>query len=100
YLPDSRSEDKIDKRLLLMDSTTIDLFNDVLGGAGISKKNGKRKGGVKVHMIVNPIHKIPAVIYLSEAKENDRIFMDKFIAPKGSILVFDTGYFNSSQWPT
>lgn len=97
-LPDSRSEAKIDERLLLMDSTTIDLFSDVMGGAGISKENGKRKGGVKVHMVVNPIHKIPAVVYMSEAKENDRIFMDKFSAPKGSILVFDKGYFKFSQW--
>ena len=69
-----------------------------MGGAGMSKLDGRRKGGVKVHMLVNPIHQIPSVIYLSEARENDRVFMDKVKAPKGSILVFDKGYFKFSQW--
>jgi hypothetical protein len=97
-LPDSRKGSTVDERLMLMDSTTIDLFNDVMGGAGMSKSDGRRKGGVKVHMLVNPIHQIPSVIYLTEAKENDRVFMDKIAAPKGSILVFDKGYFKFSQW--
>ena len=94
-LPDSR---KIDHRLFLMDSTTVDLFNNVMQGAGISKANGRRKGGVKVHMLVNPSHAIPSVVYLSEARHNDRVFMDKVQLPPGSILVFDKGYFKFSQW--
>jgi hypothetical protein len=98
FLPDSRRSSTVDERLVLMDSTTIELFNDVMGGAGMSKLDGRRKGGVKVHMLVNPIHQIPSVIYLSEARENDRVFMDKVKAPKGSILVFDKGYFKFSQW--
>lgn len=97
-LTDSRKGTTVDERLMLMDSTTIDLFNDVMGGAGMSKQDGRRKGGVKVHMLVNPIHQIPSVIYLTEARENDRVFMDKVKAPKGSILVFDKGYFKFSQW--
>lgn len=98
FLPDSRKSKSIDERLLLMDSSTIDLFNDVMGGAGISKQDGRRKGGVKVHMLVNPVHQIPSVLYLTEARENDRVFMDRVRAQRGTILVFDKGYFKFSQW--
>ena len=98
YLPDSRKESSIDKRLLLIDSTTMDLFSDVMGGAGMSKENGRRKGGVKVHVMTDAIDKIPSIVYLTEAKENDRIFMSEIKAAKGSILVFDKGYIKYSQW--
>lgn len=97
-LPDSRIKDKLDSRLYLIDSTTMDLFSDIMGGAGVSKDNGRRKGGVKAHVLVNPVHQIPSVVYLTPAKENDRVFMDKIAVPKGSILVFDKGYIKYSQW--
>jgi hypothetical protein len=97
-LPDSRSKNDIDSRLYLIDSTTIDLFSDIMGGAGMSRENGKRKGGVKAHVLVNPIHQIPSVVYLTASKENDRVFMDKVSVPKGSVLVFDKGYIKYSQW--
>ncbi|MBK7885960.1 MAG: transposase [Bacteroidetes bacterium] len=95
-LPDSRRSNDIDSRLLLIDSTTFELFSDVMGGAGCFSKDGKRKGGVKAHVMLNPIHGIPDIVYLTPAKENDRVFLSKVIAEKGSILVFDRGYFNSN----
>lgn len=97
-LPDSRKAKGIDSRLLLIDSTTIELFSDVMGGAGSFSKDGKRKGGVKAHVMLNPKHGIPDVVYLTPAKENDRVFLPKIVAEKGSILVFDRGYFNYKQW--
>jgi hypothetical protein len=97
-LPDSRRSNDIDSRLLLIDSTTFELFSDVMGGAGCFSKDGKRKGGVKAHVMLNPIHGIPDIVYLTPAKENDRVFLSKVIAEKGSILVFDRGYFNYRQW--
>jgi len=97
-LPDSRQSSNIDLRLLLIDSTTIELFSDIMGGAGSPSKDGKRKGGVKAHVQLNPIHNIPDIVYLTAAKENDRVFMSIIVAPKGSILVFDRGYFKYSQW--
>lgn len=98
HLPDSRKNSGVERRLYLMDSTTIELFSDIMGGAGISKLNGKRKGGVKAHVLVNPVHEIPSVIYLTAAKENDRVFMDKINVPSSSVLVFDKGYVKYSQW--
>lgn len=97
FLPDSRSL-KLEERIYLVDSTTIELFQDIMSGAGISKANGKRKGGVKAHMLINLKHQIPSVVYLTPAKENDRVFMNKIVVPPGSILVFDKGYAKYNQW--
>ena len=97
-LPDSRKWKDVEQRLRLIDSTTMELFNDVMRGAGVSKANGKRKGGVKVHTLLNADHCIPEVVFMSQAKENDRVFLSKVNVPKGSILVFDKGYFKYSQW--
>ncbi|MEO5905675.1 MAG: IS4 family transposase [Saprospiraceae bacterium] len=97
-LADSRQEKQLNERLFFIDSSTMELFNDIMRGAGMSKKDGRRKGGVKVHMMVNSSHLMPKVVYLTEARENDRVFMDKVTAPKGSILVFDKGYIKFSQW--
>jgi len=99
-LPDSRQKNGITQRLYYIDSSTMELFKDIMKGAGPSKTDGRRKGGVKVHMLVNAEHLIPRVVYINEARENDRVFMDKIDAPKGSILVFDKGYAKFSQWQT
>ena len=58
FLPDSRSL-KMEERIYLVDSTTVELFQDIMSGAGISKANGKRKAGVKAHMLINLKHQIP-----------------------------------------
>jgi hypothetical protein len=97
FSPDSRPL-KMEERIYLVDSTTVDLFQDIMSGAGTSKANGKRKGGVKAHMLVSLKHQIPSVVYLTPAKENDRVFMNKITVAPGSILVFDKGYTKYSQW--
>lgn len=97
-LPDSRKWKDVNERLRFIDSTTMELFSDVMGGAGLAKASGKKKGGVKVHTFLNAAHDIPEIVFISEAKENDRIFLNKIKAPVGSILVFDRGYFKYSQW--
>lgn len=95
-LPDSRP--KKEDRLYVMDSSTFELFSDIMLAAGAHSKNGKRKGGVKAHMMINAAHLLPEVCYFSDATENDRIIMDKISLPAGSILVFDKGYVKFSQW--
>jgi Domain of unknown function (DUF4372)/Transposase DDE domain len=97
FSPDSRTR-SFDNRLHMMDSTTIEIFSDVMLGVGAIKLNGKRKGGVKAHMLIDGIHHIPQICFFSEAKENDRIFMDKISLLTGSILVFDKGFTKHSQW--
>ena len=35
-----------------MDSTTITLFSEILKGAGRNSENGRKKGGIKAHTII------------------------------------------------
>jgi transposase len=81
-----------------MDSSTFELFSDVMTGAGAFNKNGRRKGGVKAHMVINARHLIPEICYFTEAKENDRVLMEKVQLSPGAILVFDKGFVKHGQW--
>ena len=90
--PDSRNLDPYIKRLIIIDSTTITLFKDILKGAGVKKANGKKKGGIKVHMAVRAKEDIPGFIKLSEAALADSQFMKYFNPEKGSIIVMDKAY--------
>jgi Transposase DDE domain/Domain of unknown function (DUF4372) len=89
FLPDSRGRED---RLFIIDSTTISLFSSVMKGAGTSKTNGKKKGGLKAHMMIDSEHDVPAFVRLTEAKHNDLVFMQKLHVPENSTVVFDMGY--------
>jgi hypothetical protein len=53
-LSDSRIVGLSIKQLYAVDSTTIKLFSDILKGVGRNPKgDGKEKGGVKVHMLID-----------------------------------------------
>jgi len=95
FSPDSQSPKQ---KLYFMDSSTFELFSDVMVGAGAFDRNGKRKGGVKAHMVIDSRHLIPEICYFTEARENDRVLMEKVKLNRGAILVFDKGYVKHSQW--
>jgi len=97
-LPDSRSQFNIEEDLFIIDSTTVHLFNSVMRGAGTAGANGKKKGGAKAHVLVNARHDIPAFVVLTEAKENDLIFVEQAPIPDYSTVVFDKGYTKYSQY--
>lgn len=97
-LPDSRKGFSIEKDLFIIDSTTVHLFNSVMRGAGSPSASGKKKGGAKAHVLVNAKHDIPAFVVITEAKENDRIFMDMAPVPDNSTVVFDRGYVKFAQY--
>jgi hypothetical protein len=91
-LPDSRSSDSYFNRLVIIDSTTISLFKEILKGCGTRDKNGKRKGGMKVHMAVHAKEDLPYLIKFTSAATPDKTFIQDFTPPKGSIVVMDKGY--------
>jgi Transposase DDE domain/Domain of unknown function (DUF4372) len=90
-LPDSRS---LEDRLFIIDSTTISLFSSIMEGAGMPRANGKKKGGLKAHMMIDAETDTPAFVWLSEAKHNDLAFMQKLHIPSDSVVIFDKGYIN------
>ena len=91
FLSDSR-KNKISK-LYIFDATTISLFQEVLRTSG-KNPSGKRKGGIKVHTLIRSDQDVPCMIRYSAAAANDSQFLKEVYLPKGSIIVFDRGYYD------
>jgi DDE family transposase/uncharacterized protein DUF4372 len=96
-LPDSlNGKTKLD-RLFIIDATTVSLFSTVLAGAGSFGLNGKKKGGIKAHLVMRAKDNVPCFVRLTEGKQNDQKFLPYVQLPKGSIVVMDRGYKNYGQ---
>ncbi len=100
-LPDSLPRGRISDKIFVVDSTTITLFSDVFKACGNANANGKKKGGVKAHMLIRAKDDMPCFVHITEAAANDKTVMSKLSLPQGSVLVMDKGY-NSylpmSEW--
>lgn len=96
-LPDSRSKKE---RLFIIDSTTISLFSDVMKGTGTAKDNGRKKGGVKAHVLMDACHDLPAFVNITPAKANDITFLKQVRLPANSVVVADKAYTHYSTFKT
>jgi len=93
FLSDSRTYGLTFKELLIIDSSTIRLFSDILKGVGRNPKNdGKKKGGLKVHMLIDAVQSVAKFVRITEAKVHDKNFLTQIIVPTHSMLVFDRAY--------
>lgn len=92
YISDSRIKDVINKQIEIFDSTTISLFQDILKCVGRKPNNGKRKGGIKVHAIINVDETVPKMIWFTHSASNDHFLLDKLKLNANTIYVFDKGY--------
>lgn len=97
-LSDSKLRDPVMKCLNIVDSTTISLFCDVLKGVGRNPLNGKKKGGIKMHTMINASEDVPTLVRFSSAATHDHIFLKDLELKKGSIVVFDKGYNDYIQY--
>ena len=92
-LSDSRIIGLSIKQLFAVDSTTIKLFSDILKGVGRNpKNNGKKKGGVKAHMLIDAKEGIAKFVRITAAKVHDSTFLKFIDLPKNSFVVFDKAY--------
>jgi len=89
---DSRIKDVIDKQIQIFDSTTISLFKDFLKCVGRNPKNGKKKGGIKVHTVINVDETVPKLVWFTEATTHDHVLLNKLKMDPYLIYVFDKGY--------
>jgi hypothetical protein len=96
-LPDSRRCSDKDK-LYIFDSTSIALFQEILKGSGLSKSDGRRKGGIKVHTLLHAGQDVPSMIRFSPSADNDAKFLKEIQLPRGSVIVFDKGYRDYSTY--
>ena len=97
-LPDSRSSKGWLSRMYIVDSTTLTLFKEILKNAGNRSVNGKRKGGVKVHTLIKADEDVPVLVKMTAAAASDTPFIKRMKLAKGSIVVFDKGYLNYTQY--
>lgn len=99
FLSDSQTYGLTIKDLFIVDSTTIRLFTDILKGVGRNPKNdGKKKGGLKVHMLIDAHQSIVRFVKITEAKMHDKQFLKHLQLPEFSTIVFDKAYNHYKQF--
>jgi hypothetical protein len=97
-ISDSRHKNSVINNLQIVDSTTISLFSDILKGVGRNPVNGKKKGGIKMHTMITASEDVPRLVRFSSAATHDQAFLKHLELKKGSIIVFDKGYNDYSQY--
>jgi len=98
FLSDSSPRKGVVKDLRIIDSTTISLFSDILKGPGRPPLAGKKKGGIKMHTMINVLEDVPQLVRFSSAARHDHTFLGELDLPEGSFVVFDKGYTDYSQY--
>lgn len=93
FLSDSRTYGLTFREILLIDSTTIRLFSDILKGVGRNPKgDGKKKGGLKVHMLIDAVQSVGRFVKITAAKVHDKNFLKSLELISHSMIVFDKAY--------
>jgi len=93
FLSDSRTYGLTFKEVLLIDSMTIRLFSDILKGVGRNPiGDGKKKGGLKVHMLIDAVQSVGRFIKITQAKVHDQYFLKSLGLISHSMVVFDRAY--------
>jgi len=99
FISDSRLKGLSIRNLKIIDSTTIRLFSDILRGVGRNPLDGARKkGGIKVHALMDAFSGVTEFLRITEAREHDRRFLYHVKLPANSFIVFDKGYNLYSQF--
>lgn len=100
-LSDSQTNSTLLKRLFIIDSTTISLFKAIMKCVGRKSLDGKSKGGIKVHTVLNAYEEVPQLIHFTDAATHDHTFLSKLQLQPHQIAVFDKGYvdyYQYAQW--
>jgi hypothetical protein len=99
FISDSRLKGLSIRNLKIIDSTTIRLFSEILRGVGRNPLDGSRKkGGIKVHALMDAFSGITEFVRMTAAKVHDRKFLYLLQLPAESFLVFDKAYNLYSQF--
>jgi hypothetical protein len=88
YLDDSEFISAIDGTVYALDSTTIDLCLSIFPWAEFRK----RKGGIKLHTLLNLQGSIPTFIEITKAIIHDVNILDLLIPENGAFYIMDRGY--------
>jgi len=97
-LSDSPKNKALLKRIFLIDSTTISLFKAIMKCVGRKPLDGKSKGGIKVHTMLNAYEQVPQLIHFTEAATHDHTFLSKLNLQPHQIAIFDRAYVDYLQY--
>ncbi len=87
------------KRLKIIDSTTISLFSNLIfKGVGRNPKKGKKKGGLKVHSIINANEAVPCDVEFTSAAKHDHFLLCPSKLEKDEIIALDRAYINYTKF--
>lgn len=104
FISDSRLKGLSIRNLKIIDSSTIQLFSEILRGVGRNRLDGARKkGGIKVHAMMDAFSGVTEFVRMTEAREHDRKFLYHLKLSVNSWLVFDkayTVYHQFAKWTT
>lgn len=98
FLSDSDTKKLPVEDLKIVDSSTIRLFSDIIKGVGRNPINGKKKGGIKMHTMINAKEDVPCLVRFTSAATHDHTFLKELNLKKGSFVVFDKGYVHYMQY--
>lgn len=99
FISDSLLKGLSIRNLKIIDSTTIRLFSDILRGVGRNTLDGSRKkGGIKVHTMMDAFSGVAEFVRMTEARVHDRKFLYHIDLPANSFMVFDKAYNQYSQF--
>ena len=99
FISDSRLKGLSIRNLKIIDSTTIQLFNDILKGVGRNPLTGnKKKGGLKVHSMLDAFSGVVEFVKITEAKMHDRKFLYSLKLTSNSYIVMDKAYNDYNQF--
>lgn len=97
-LSDSGNTDKLPKGLKLADSTTIGLFKEILKTSGRKRIDGKQKGGIKAHTVIDADRRAPSFIHFTSAATHDKCLLDELKLEQGDFICFDKAYIDYKRF--
>ena len=65
------------KHIYIVDSTTISIFKAIMKCVGRKPADGKSKGGIKVHTMLNAYEQVPQLIHFTDAATHDHTFLSR-----------------------
>lgn len=99
FISDSRLKGLSIRNLKIIDSSTIQLFSEILQGVGRTPLNGgKKKGGFKVHALLDAFSGVTEYVRITSARLHDKNFLPYLKLPSNSFIVFDKAYNHYAQF--
>ena len=83
------------KRVEILGSSTIPLFDNIFKGTGRNRINGVKKRRLKIH---TKLLLTPNMVHITESAYNDKKFLRQLNFQPNTIYVFDKGYVNYKRW--